>query len=69
MRRHWKAFELAMVVLIAAFIVAIFEGWYVMTYGLIVSAIVYGFVYTIYVARLGGEPSYEDQDHPNKKAS
>lgn len=67
MRRHWKALQWAMITLMTSLIVALIEGWYVLNYGLIVTAVVYAFVYAIHVTRFDGKPSYEDEDRQQKR--
>lgn len=67
MRRHWKALQWAMITLTTSFILALVKGWYVLNYGLVVTVVVYGFVYAIHVTRFDGRPSYEDEDQQQKR--
>jgi hypothetical protein len=56
-----------MIVLLVSFAVAAVKGWYILNYGLVVTAVVYGFVYVINVTRFEGRPSYEEEEAKEKR--
>jgi Flp pilus assembly protein TadB len=66
MDRHWKAIQFGSIVCLAAFILAIVNGWYLASYALIVACILGAFLFSVHVARLDKKPSYEDEEATEK---
>jgi hypothetical protein len=67
--RHWKAIQFCSIFAIAAFILALVNGWYLAAYGLIVGCGLGVFLFAVYVARVDNRPSYEDEETKEKQVA
>ena len=64
MQAHWKAIQWALIVAVAAFIVAVMMGEYMIMYAVLVSALIFGAVYMIAVAQFRDRPDAESRKKP-----
>lgn len=69
MQKHWKAIQWASILAVTAFIVSVMAAQYALTYGVLVSAFVFGTAYLIAVARFKDRQDAEDTPLVRKKHS